>query len=226
MSDLEVTEANCRHRIGVWGDGSCAELARFDHCHNCPVYERLGRRLLERSAPSDYLEESIRWQDAALAQEQRGATESRSVTVFRMGTEWFALPTIEIREILQPLPVHSVPHRNALAFDGMVNFRGELVPCVDLAVLMKLESRTSTNSRHWPRMLALADSTGTWVVPIDEVDGIHRIDHDEFKPPPPTVELGDSRFTESIFILAERQVGLLEGDLVRHAFALAVGGMR
>ena len=71
-----------------------------------------------------------------------------------------------------------------------------------------------------------AVSDGEQPSDLDEVDGIHRIDHDEFKPPPPTVELGDSRFTESIFILAERQVGLLEGDLVRHAFALAVGGMR
>src|SRR4051812_32697640 len=50
-------EAPCWHRIGVWGDRSCPELAKVTHCHNCPVFAAAGRRFLDGPSPPDYLDE-------------------------------------------------------------------------------------------------------------------------------------------------------------------------
>ena len=50
----------CWHKIGVWGDRSCPELAAVTHCHNCPVFAAAGRRFLDAPSPPDYLDE---WTD-------------------------------------------------------------------------------------------------------------------------------------------------------------------
>lgn len=51
---------DCWNKIGVRGDGSCPELARYVHCRNCPVYFAGAGAVLDRPAPSDYLAE---WTD-------------------------------------------------------------------------------------------------------------------------------------------------------------------
>ena len=53
-----MERTDCWNHIGVSGDGTCPELVKVVHCHNCPVYAAGGRSLLEREPPAEYLHEA------------------------------------------------------------------------------------------------------------------------------------------------------------------------
>ena len=80
----------CWSEIGIEGDRSCEALSRYVHCRNCPEYSNLGRTLLDREMPEDYRREVSEELAAATT---ASATDTVSVVVFRIGSEWFALRT-------------------------------------------------------------------------------------------------------------------------------------
>ncbi|MDG2277556.1 MAG: chemotaxis protein CheW [Pseudomonadales bacterium] len=219
MNELRLIDPECRNLVGVWGDHSCDQLKIYDHCHNCPVYEQAGRGFLSRKAPLNYLEE---WNiDGVGPDEQEGAIR-RSLLIFRISNEWFAVPTISVRELLLPLPCHPVPHRNHSAFKGLVNLRGELSLCVDLGQMLNIQPNPPSKGQAWPRMLAIEESAGIWIFPIDEVKGIHAIDEDCFQAPPPNVAMGPEKFSKYLFSFDDADIALLDMELVRHAFRQVV----
>jgi chemotaxis-related protein WspD len=209
-----AVDAQCRNLIGVWGDQSCPELRRHVHCRNCEVYAQAGRQLLDRSAPSGYFTEwSAQTTDGASTQ----TSAHRSVMVFRVGSEWLALPTGLIREVIDPLPVRRVPHRNDPRFLGLVNVRGELLPCASLGALLGAPLAAHAGVRILPRMLVLERDGAAWTIPVDEVDGLRSPEEHELVAPPVTVALAVPAFTAAMFTRPVGNVGLLDDDLLWRA---------
>lgn len=136
-SELPAPVHDCWRTIGVQGNGTCAELQQFVHCRNCPVYSTAALQLLDRPLWPEYLRERTRH----YAQARRPATPARiSVLVFRLATEWLALPTVVCQEIVERRFIHSLPHRREGIVLGLVNVRGELIVCVSAARLLGLET--------------------------------------------------------------------------------------
>jgi Magnesium chelatase, subunit ChlI len=51
LLELPRERNDCWNQIGVFGDGTCPELAKVIHCRNCPVYAAGGRSLLMLGRP-------------------------------------------------------------------------------------------------------------------------------------------------------------------------------
>ena len=68
--------------------------------------------------------------------------------IFRVGTEWLALPAAAIQEVSNLRPVHRVPHRTSGVLLGVVNVRGELLICVSLARVFGIESEDRASLRR------------------------------------------------------------------------------
>ena len=207
-------DGSCRTTIGVWGDRTCPELREHVHCRNCPVYARTGRSVLEREAGDAYLEE---WRARIATEEAAVASHQRSVVVFRVHSEWLALPTRLLREIVEPLAAHQVPHRRDPRFGGLVNVRGELIPGLLLGPLLGAREPAAANQRAWARTLIVERDGAPWALPVDEVDGVHRIPEDELRTPPVTVGAGSPSFTAAVFTSTRGDVGLLDDELLLHA---------
>ncbi|CAM3736073.1 Chemotaxis protein CheW [Pseudomonas reidholzensis] len=167
--DLERID-DCWNRIGVHGDKQCPLLERHIHCRNCEVYASAATRLLDRYA-------LMQDEQAEIAVEEQ-VCSGRSMLLFRLGEEWLALPTASLAEIAPLQPVHSLPHQRSRVLQGVANVRGALVPCLSLADLLGVDSPPAQerSGRERPRMLILAAEGGPVVVPVDEIDGIHRLD--------------------------------------------------
>lgn len=86
----------CWNRIGVWGDRSCPELEAVTHCHNCPVFAAAGRSFLDAPSPPDYLDE---WTRRLALPDGADAADVHSLLVFRLGSEWLALPVGVLVEV-------------------------------------------------------------------------------------------------------------------------------
>ena len=99
---------DCWNLIGVGGNGTCRELARYIHCRNCPVYSAAGVQLLDRALPADYRRERAEH----YAQSKKITKPARlSVVIFRLGLEWLALPTGAFAEVAERRALHTLPHR-------------------------------------------------------------------------------------------------------------------
>jgi chemotaxis-related protein WspD len=211
LTSLNVIQADaqaiddCWNRIGVHGDKSCPLLVEHIHCRNCAVYAAAATRLLDRYALSQ--------EPQQVYAEQQAGVGTRSLLLFRLGEEWLALATRCLVEVGPVQPVHSLPHQRSRALQGVANVRGALVACLSLGELLGLDSTavSTPSARVMPRMLILAAPGGSVVVPVDEVDGIHRVDPATFDHGPASGQ-ASARYTQAVLQWKGRSVRVLDEE--------------
>lgn len=208
----EVEIHDCWNRIGVEGNGTCQELLRYVHCRNCPVYSAAGLRLLDRRLTSDYRRE----QTEHYAARKKLTTPAKiSVLIFRLGLEWFALPSLALQEVAENRPMHSLPPRRRSVAIGLVNVRGELLVCASLSRLLGLNETHGVPARGPLPLLLVATWDGSRVAfPVDEVQRIQRFRQDELREAPSTVSRSAMTYARGVFVWRERTVGYLDAELL------------
>ena len=208
--------ADCWNDIGVEGNNSCPELARFGHCRNCPIYAEAGTRFFDRSIPEDYRQD---WTDILRKEKEVYQAGATSIIVFGIADEWLALPAAMLREVIDFRSVHYVPRRSGSILLGLVNVRGEIQLCVSLAGLFGIESAESKagkgSANHSSKRMIVVDRGGeVWVFPVDRIHGTHRVLNSNIVSPPVTVERSANRFTRGVVQLENMPVGLLDAEAI------------
>lgn len=203
----------CWNEVGVYGNQQCTELLKFTHCRNCPVYSSAGIQLLNRPLPPDYRRE---WSEHFSQRKKLLAHTNASAVLFRLGVEWFALPTAVLQEVAERRRIHSLPHRRQGIVLGLANVRGELLICVSLGHLLGLErlpSRELLRTSH-DRLLVVQREGARLVFPVDEITGTHRFNLQELVPVPATIAKSSGSYTKGLLYWKERPVGYLEPQLL------------
>jgi chemotaxis-related protein WspD len=227
MSDSPTTSSaifapslihDCWNRIGVSGDTSCPELKKHIHCRNCPVYSAAAIELLDRDLPANYLDECTRH---IAQQKPEAADDTQSVVAFRIDSEWLALPTTVFKEIVGIRPVHPLPHRRSGVVLGLANIRGELLVCISLRQILRLDDTAESKDEKLRtadvRMLFIEHESLRVVCPVDEVFGIHRIRLRELLPVPATLAKSTTTYTRGVVSWPQGAIGLLDEDLLFYA---------
>src|SRR5687768_4980119 len=80
----------CWNTIGVRGDKSCTRLPEYMHCRSCPVFGNAAAECLDRPVTAEYRRE---WTRHYAEPRPTSSTRIESAMVFRIGSEWVALPT-------------------------------------------------------------------------------------------------------------------------------------
>ncbi|MFL9868015.1 chemotaxis protein CheW [Paraburkholderia fungorum] len=228
VEERTVNFDDCWNRIGVRGDSSCERLVDYVRCLNCPVFEAAAAKLLERPIP--LVDLALHDADTPAQQMERrhdpqGASES--FLIFRIGREWLALPTPIFKRIVQTRPIHTLPHRQHRAVLGVVNVQGDLLVCLSLAHLLGFEADTSAGndqSRHdLPRLLVVSRAEEHAVLPVDQVDGVHRIALTTFCSPPATLSHAAAAHTRAVAPWRGVTVGLLDADALFNTLNRSLG---
>ena len=212
--DLAVPD-DCWNRIGVCGDGSCPTLPQYVHCRNCPVYSAGAATLLDADVPASYFAE----QTAYFAESARATDkgETRSVVIFRVASEWLALPTPVVIEVANRLPIHSLPHRPNGVVLGLASVRGELLVCVSLLQVVGGQPAAPTihgRDAVYERLLVVRREAVHVVCPVDEVHGIHYFHPSELKAVPTTVAKAAITYSTALLPWKGRSVGTLDDQLL------------
>jgi len=206
---------DCWNHIGIWGDGTCAELAKAVHCRNCPVYSSAARDLLDRDVDPAYLAQSAQ---QIRAPRQDAARDTDSVVIFRVGAEWLALPAGVFQEVCALRPIHSLPHRRNGTVLGIANVRGSLLVCVSLHALLGIDKAPAANTAHrrlvHERLLVVSRDGDRLVFPVDEIHGIHRFHPDQLGEAPATVARSTATYTRAMLPWQEKAVGVLDDQLL------------
>jgi chemotaxis-related protein WspD len=207
-TETSQSESRCWRTRGVFADSSCPRLPELGHCRHCPDFSRAGRGLLDREIPEALLDE---WTAALAGAKETAATGTVSTLMFRLGGEWFGLKTAFFDEAVALRPAHVVPSRARGDLLGLVNIHGELLPCVDLERLLKVEPAADA-AKEPPglrRLLVAAFEGARYVFPVREIGGIHRLLPADVQPPPITVSKSPSAHTAGLFDWSGRRAALL-----------------
>ncbi len=206
---------DCWNKIGVWGNGSCPELAKCAHCRNCPVYSAAAVALLEAEPPAGYLDE---WTSQFAQEKIVAAPDAHSVVIFRLGAEWLALPTAVFKEVAELRVIHTLPHRRGGAVLGLTNVRGELLVCVSLVEVLGLEKTAALprekRPTERPRLVVISREGHRVGFPADEVHGIQHFPAHELQAVPATVARAAASYTRAILRWREQAVGCLDDQLL------------
>ncbi len=213
----------CWKQIGVSGDRSCPKLLEYGHCSNCATFSQEGRALLNREAPENYL---IEWM-SLLAQEREAVShDEKSVQVFRLMSEWLALPTHCWVEVVGVRPVRHIPHRSNQVLLGLVSVRGGIHLCVSLSNLLGIEKSEGPEDvesrRSSSRLCVVKQDTISWAFPVDEMHGLISYSEKDVEGIPSTVAKSFQKFTRGLLNIAGKKIGLLDETPVFDALARSV----
>ncbi|MEL6354402.1 MAG: chemotaxis protein CheW [Cyanobacteria bacterium J06627_28] len=199
--------------------------------------------LLQRSASPEHLSaQAARLaeplsQAAASPTASSTASQSRSVLVFRLGREWFALPASRCQQVLIPVSAHTLPHRTNATLLGVVNVQGQMLLKVSLRAILDYQSGVSQavssqavssqpvssqpgvsqpGPKVYSRMVVIertvADEPETWVFDVDELEGIQTVLDHRLEAVAAGVTASNSACTHRVFVWAEQRVSLLDDD--------------
>lgn len=129
----------------------------------------------------------------------------RNLVGFWVGDVSYALPIAAIREIVNPLPVIDLPDAPS-EVRGVANYRGEVVPVIDLRVRFRLPTAVPTRKTRW----ILIDIGGRLVALIvDVVAGVFGTSA-ELRPPPVLGGGEDVRGIAGVTLHEENMVFVLD----------------
>jgi chemotaxis-related protein WspD len=214
---------DCWNKIGVQGDSTCPKLQEHAHCRNCPVYAAAAILLLDRDTPKDYGSE---WSSPTVRAKEGADETGQSFAIFRVGLEWLALPGGIFVAVAELKTTHSIPHRRNRAVRGLANFRGELLVCVSLETVLKIdlvEKQKTASRAARPRLLVIAHHGRRLGFAVDEVDGIHRFYLRDIMETPATVTRTGSAYSKGILKHKGHSVGLLDSDLLLQTLERSLG---
>jgi chemotaxis-related protein WspD len=221
----KTTINDCWNTIGVWSHASprCPELQKLTHCHNCQVYSSAGRQLLDREHDENYQKE---WNINLAKPREESLTTLQPALIFRLGDEWFALETHVIREVTYCNHHHSLPHRKNMILRGIVNVHGELLLCVSLGYLFKLQKSEKEYTHDKPihqRYIVIGDNNEYYTFPSSEVRSMLRFDPEALHKTPSTVSESAGSFIRGIIHHEDLHIGLIDSELLFHALRRNIG---
>jgi chemotaxis-related protein WspD len=209
---------DCWNRIGVRGDASCPELKHQVHCRNCPTHSAAASALLRRELPVGYRAD---WAGHFARRQEVEDPGTESAMIFRVGTEWLALPASVFQEVAELGAIHSLPHRRSGLVLGLTNVRGELLICFSLTNLLGGDEATQPTrdklSADRCRLMVVQREGQRAAFPADEVHGIHRYHPQILQDVPATVAKAGASFTRAMLPWLGRAVGWLDEDVIFHA---------
>lgn len=168
-------------------------------------------KLLERSPEEVYIEE---WTDLVKTEKEREtAAEESSIVLFRLGKDWLGLSTLVFTEVIRKREIHTIPHRSNAVLLGCVNFRGRLVLCASLHEVLEINGLGAKEDGK-ERMLAVEQEQNAWVLPVDEVYGVLRVDLNKLENVPVNVKKSTANFIRGIFQWDNKHVAIIDEDLL------------
>jgi len=177
-------------------------------------------RLLDREVSEEAL-----WESTANVAAKKNVVEpgAKSVTIFRIGTEWLALPTDVVLAIGDRGTIRRLPGRRSGILSGLVNVRGELLLCVALGVVLGLDQPAGGQEAQpasSERLIVCKRRDSQLAFQVSEVHGLYRYHPKDMRNAPATL----SRAAAGIYTLGvvpwnDRMVGVLDDELLFYTFS-------
>lgn len=161
---------------------------------------------------------------------------SKDLVGFLVGDVMYAVHIAVVREIVNPLPVVDLPRAPATV-KGVADYRGEVVPVVDLRERFGLSPQPASRRTKWIVLDTGAHPIGAKTptvrhaaLVVDAMTEVFGLAGGELRPAPPLGDGDDARGIEGVTTLGSRLVFVLDassfGPVAQAAISRADGGER
>lgn len=113
---------------------------------------------------------------------ETAAARMRSIVVFVVGAEHFALEADATHRVVPASVVRRVPHRSNAVFAGIANVAGELTPVGRIGAALGVPAGASQS-----HFVVIGAVRARWAFAADRVDGVRRVDAARCIDPPATI---------------------------------------
>jgi chemotaxis signal transduction protein len=173
------------------------------------------RALLDRPLPPEEIRANT---ELVAASGETAVARMRSILVFAVGGEHFALEADSTHRVVHASVIRRVPHRTNPVFAGIANVAGELTPVGRLGAALGVDSGPVQS-----HFIVIGAVRARWAFAADRVDGVRRIDASRCVAPPATVRHAGDGCTQYLapvqFAEGERLVAVLDAARVAALFA-------
>lgn len=138
-------------------------------------------------------------------------TNELEIVTFMVGDSLFSINVLKVKEIINPLPVTSVPESHS-SVEGVVQVRGEILPVISLSKALKIQSDCPLENTKF----IIAELNKMKVVfRIDEVHRIQRISWEQIDEPA-SLSMGLEDTTSGVIKLGEKIILLLDYEKIMY----------
>jgi len=144
-------------------------------------------------------------------QEQQIMNEESEVNVlnqlcgFKIGDGYYAVPVLEVQEVIKPLSVTDVPLSPEYV-RGLINLRGQIVTLIDLRKLFGLEAKDAEDE-YMNIIVRSGDSLYSLVV--DEILDVIDVEQRTYETTPETLSDRIRKYISGVYKLDEKLLILL-----------------
>jgi two-component system chemotaxis response regulator CheV len=136
-------------------------------------------------------------------------TNELEIVTFNVGVNLFSINVLKVREIINPLPVTTVPESHP-SVEGVVQVRGEILPVISLSAALKLPTDRSLENTKF----IISELNQMKVVfRVDEVHRIQRISWDQIDEPA-SLSMGLEETTSGVVKMDEKIILLLDYEKI------------
>ena len=161
-----------------------------------------------QEAREDLLREAAALRGDAGQDAAASAESARSLTVFSLGAEWYAVDLVHVRRILRPVPIARVPGASPEVL-GLMNCHGEVLAILDLRKLLGLGTTEAAAARDGRLVVVLHFGRREAGVIVDAVGDICDVRAQDVRPVLESLEPSRARLFEGTIAREGRLVGLL-----------------
>jgi purine-binding chemotaxis protein CheW len=133
---------------------------------------------------------------------QRRHDPFKNLVGFTIADVNYAVPIKAVREIINPLPVVALPHAPT-AVVGVADYRGEVVPLVDMRRRLGLVEIEPSRKTKW---IVLEAERGVVAIIVDGVTDVFGSQDRDVKPPP---EVGGDTMRRGIEGVVSSELGMV-----------------
>lgn len=129
------------------------------------------------------------------------ATETRKLVAFSLGREQYALPILDVQEIIRYTTPRSVPHAAAYV-EGVINLRGRIIPVIDVRTRFGMEGERAEDAK----IVVISVGEHTVGIVVDAVDEVLDVGEEQIEDPPAGLGADEADYIDAV---AKVEGGLL-----------------
>lgn len=128
-------------------------------------------------------------------------TGSRQLVAFSLGHEQYAVPIMDVQEIIRYTAPRSVPH-SAAYVEGVINLRGRIIPVIDVRTRFGMEGTRAEDAK----IVVITVGEHTVGIVVDAVDEVLTVSDEQLEPPPAGLGATEADYIDAV---AKLEDGLL-----------------
>ncbi len=122
------------------------------------------------------------------------AKEVKQYCGFKVAGEEYAIPVMEVQEVIKPQVVTPIPLAQE-QIRGLINLRGQIVTCLSLRKLFKQNEDLSQDYMN----IIVQGEGGLFSLIVDEVTDIIDVSQENLEPTPGTINANLKKYVDKIY---------------------------